>query len=137
MFQFRGPRGLVWNEEARMITIPNGSWSQGCIATLDISRQGKRIKHVKLCFDFNFNPVVFLAASVAIETLSTPMGKGEWQIANEELTGNKSLAARTAGDKLGWSSIGWAQNRPVASHCAYRRGLWALKGDRVDGLEFI
>ncbi|KAK8122621.1 hypothetical protein PG984_011291 [Apiospora sp. TS-2023a] len=176
LFKISGPPGLIWDEATRLVTIPNGSGSQGWIASVDVWRQSKRISQLKLCFDFEFNPVLFLAASGAvggkslankneayrdsIETLTkrvnilssragtlsntaytTPAkvattGSNEWQYAPEEVNGSKSLDARNADDELGWSPISWQPEKGrVASQCPHRQGLWALKGDRVEGLE--
>ncbi|KAK7914912.1 hypothetical protein PG985_012615 [Apiospora marii] len=176
LFKISGPPGLIWDDATRLVTIPNGSGSQGWIATIDVWRQSKIISQLKLCFDFEFNPVLFLAASGAVggkslankneayrdnkETLTrrvnilssragTPSnaagtcsakvataGSNEWQYTPEEVNGSKSLDARTADDALGWSPISWTPEKGrVASQCPHRQGLWALKGDRVEGLD--
>ncbi|KAK7984749.1 HET domain-containing protein [Apiospora saccharicola] len=63
-------------------------------------------------------------------------GSNEWQYAPEEVNGSKNLDARTADDELGWSPISWQPEKGwVASQCPHRQGLWALKGDRVEGLD--
>ncbi|KAK8074588.1 hypothetical protein PG997_009251 [Apiospora hydei] len=176
LFGVHGPKGVVWDAATRLVTIPNGSATQGWIASINVWRQSNTISQIKLCFDFDFNPVVFLAAtgavggknlsdkneayrdkvealtkkmnillnrvgtlSTAVETLpgrATASGNVEWQYAPEEVNGSKSLESRTADDELGWSPISWDPRKGrVASQCPYRQGLWALKGDRFDGLD--
>lgn len=41
------------------------------VLDLDLSARGKRIKKIRVAFDFDFNPVIFLAESAALERLST------------------------------------------------------------------
>lgn len=65
-------------------------------------------------------------------------GSNGWQYSPEEVNGSKSLDARTADDALGWSPISWTPEKgQVASQCPHRQGLWALKGDRVEGLDIF
>ncbi|KAK8064644.1 hypothetical protein PG994_007282 [Apiospora phragmitis] len=66
LFGIRGPQGLIWDDAMRLVTIPNGSASQGWIASVNVWRQSKTISQIKLCFDFEFNLVVSLAASGAV-----------------------------------------------------------------------
>ena len=141
-FRIPEPQPEGMNAAERIVAIRNMSKTQGCVATVDIAREDKKIHRLKLCFDFYFNPVLFLATSSGIETKSLPSrnshGKrvaDEVKHTPEEPNGSLSLDERTASDELGWSSIAWVSNAHVALPSASRSGLWALKGDRVDGLD--
>lgn len=178
LFKISGPPVLIWDDATRLVTISNGSGSRGWIATIDVWRQSKKLSQLKLCFDFEFNPVLFIAASCAvggkslankneayrdsIDTLTKRVnillsragtlsntadtllakvataGSNEWHYAPEEVNGSKSLDARTADDELGWSPISRTPEKGrVASQSPHRQGLWAVKGDHVDGLDVI
>ncbi|KAK5148776.1 hypothetical protein LTR04_000523, partial [Oleoguttula sp. CCFEE 6159] len=54
-----------WNAEEKIMTMVPGSY--GTAGTLDIFKQARTIKIVKLGFDFEFNPVCFLAESSGID----------------------------------------------------------------------
>lgn len=142
LFTFQGPKGFLFDDYTRTVTIPNGSGSMGLIANMDISQQGKEICEIKLCFDFGFNPVLFLATSGAIGQKVKIFNKdglfnigSDWQFSAEEVHDAKPLSERTPHDQLGWSVIYARGDRSVASESGNRSGLWALKADRIDGLD--
>lgn len=143
LFTFHGPRGAAaWNDATKMVTIPRGTGSKGWISTLDISKQGKKIKQIKLCFDFGFNPVLFLADSGAIgreERAFNKMGQfnigSEWQFSQEEMHAAKALSERSPHDQMGWSNVSVHGEKTVAFEVVHRSGLWALKGDRITGID--
>jgi hypothetical protein len=140
-------KGIKWNARERTLTTDAGSIRSDTLCILNISNQGKKIKYIKLCFDFGFNPVIFLAESSAFdrkERLFNKEGKfninSDWQYTELEVQGAKSLLERSAHDKLGWSSTSTTRAKSgarVASQSPIRSGLWALRIDRVDGLDVV
>jgi hypothetical protein len=138
--------GLTWNESDRTLTMMPGfkSWNMG---TIDISQQGRKIHLIRLAFDFDFNPVCFLAQSSAIGEETRFFNKagqlnvGESsarQWTEKEMDELKSFNARSINDIWGWNSIRIdATGVNVASENSHRKGLWQLRGDRVEGLDVV
>jgi len=87
---------------------PSIARSAGAVGTLDISAQRQNMKKIKLGFDYDFNPVCFIATS-----------------------GDSSIDSRSPFDDMYWSKTG----RSNAFSFDQAGELWAVKGDRIDGLK--
>ncbi|KAK3710241.1 hypothetical protein LTR37_010462 [Vermiconidia calcicola] len=105
-----------WDPEQRTLTVAPGSRNGGNVGGLDIQKQNRKVKQMRLGFDHDFNPVIFVSAG------------GNYQ--NENPMTNL-LATNTTG----WNKIINAENKSFASASSARPGLWALKGDRITGLD--
>lgn len=103
----------------------------GTVGFLDISRQNRRIGAIKLCFDFEYNPVCFIVNSDEIHKtfglLDENDQKAEWT--EDELAQCKGIHERNPYDTMAWSEV----RDGVALELRHHSGLWALKGDRVNG----
>ncbi|TVY15324.1 Vegetative incompatibility protein HET-E-1 [Lachnellula arida] len=55
------PKGLLWNDAEKTLILQPGFPYLDVLAYLNISKQGKKIREIKLCFDFDFNPIVLLS----------------------------------------------------------------------------
>ncbi|TKA77916.1 hypothetical protein B0A49_05463 [Cryomyces minteri] len=127
-----------WNAREKIMTMFPGSY--GTVGTLDISKQARVIKIIKLGFDFDFNPVCFLAESSGIDFAKPTFNKSgqrntrsEWQYSVEEKAQWSGILSRTSFNILGWNVIVAGRVRPNE----HNSGLWALKGDRIHGLEVL
>ena len=107
-----------WNLQERIMAMkPGGSSLQTC--TLDISPQDGRIKVIKLCFDFEYNPVCLIA---------TEGGLWDYEL-------SKGIHKRNSFNTTIWTNeTGWAH---IHLSLEEHPGLWALKGNRRDGLEVV
>ena len=130
-----------WDPQERIMSLPDGEFGTGTIGELDIKAQGMKIRLIKLGFDFDFNPVCFVAWSGAehdhrTDTLNrhgalnkhTAREDAEWT--PEERAQLPGYWQRTPIDNLAWNEIRMREAKPLPQH----PGLWALKGDRIDGL---
>jgi hypothetical protein len=121
-------KSCQWDSTERSLTVKPGAVTFGNLATLDIRKQGKKIKQIKLCFAFGFSPVVFLAESSAVSQKERVFNKtgqfninSDYQFSEEERHSAKSLSQRTPHDTLGWSPI--AQGRAWRVPCVLGFGL--------------
>nr|POE60985.1 vegetative incompatibility protein het-e-1 [Quercus suber] len=138
MFSISGPS--KWDPQKQTIELPTGSQRSSQLASLDISQQGRLIKYVKLGFDQHSNPSIILAEEKAfarkemrLDRLGSVYTESELRDARVSM---KSFLDWTADDQEGWNSIVAHES---GSMCArgheVKAGLWALKGDRVEGLD--
>ena len=128
-----------WDPEGRVMSIKETAY--GNIGFLDLSQQDKKIKVIKLGFDFDFNPVCFIATSGGVTekthildrtgniNYGLPGQDAQWS--REEQAEHPGIHSRSPLDLLAWSKIGIGN---VAYELTNHAGLWALKGDRISGL---
>ncbi|KAI9693237.1 MAG: hypothetical protein M1822_005233 [Bathelium mastoideum] len=143
------------------ILVPNvpSKYPRSIVSILDISKQQRQIKFISLGFDFDFNPVCFLAEAPAVDEkdllkkrlkeLVQEDGKGQEIGANgnsdkdlfdfrtshahfdcEKINATRGILERLPTDTVGWNQI---EGDGALPH-RFRAGLWALKGDYVNGL---
>ncbi len=113
----------------------------GTVGFLDISKQDRRIKVIKLGFDSEYNPVCFIATSGGLTektrimdrngTLNYGLDRQKAQWTKEELAQFPGIYERSPFDTMAWSEV----RNGVASELRQHLGLWALKGDRASGLD--
>lgn len=114
-----------WNPQESIMSIKAGSF--GTVGILDISDQGRKIKVIKLGFDFHYNPVCFIATN---DGLSTKVREAQYM--KEDQVHFLGIYKRSPFDTMAWSEVGAHGN---ATELSQHSGLWALKGDRVNGLK--
>lgn len=90
-------------------TPPAIARTAGTVGTLDISAQKRNMKRIKLGFDYSFNPICFITTS-----------------------GDSNIDSRSPFDELYWSS---RTGRSDTFSFDQSGDLWAVKGDRIDGLK--
>ena len=127
-----------WDSQQRSILLKTGDMAR--VGYLDIRPQNWKIKVIGLGFDFEFNPVCFVAAEGGIEEkFRTINGYGRsnhsidaenLKVTTEEHAQSLGIYQRSPHDQLGWSEV----HNGLASDLEHHRGLWALKGDRISGL---
>jgi len=102
----------------------------GFVGTLDITDQGRKIRLLKFGFDFDYNPVCFVAMGGKQNgTLNYGTGTGqEWT--KEDLIQFPGINSRSPFDELAWNKVVGHQAQELRRHT----GLWALRGDRVEGM---
>ena len=135
LFKFPGPNGITFNEVTRTVTMPRGSPSQGYIATMDISRQGKAICIIRLCFDFGFNPVVYLENAKSVGAIGGRPANPIYDDWIEDTLQKRSLANIPETPELERSELQAYGGKLYAFEDLHRVGLWVLKADRIDGLD--
>ena len=121
-----------WNAQERIMSMKPGGF--GTVGFLDISQQDRTIKVIKLGFDFEYNPVCFIATTGGLSEVARPRHgldglKGHWT--KEELAQFLGIYQRSSLDTMAWSEVVWGAAFELSQHS----GLWALKGDRVYGLD--
>lgn len=140
--------GLVWSAPQRILALANGSKNYNNFPILDMSTQHKKIKLIRFGFNHNFDPFCFLAESTAIDedfrvlNKSGQLNIGEIskrQWTDKEREEFKSFHLRSLSDQWGWNKIEKFPDYTIArandyQGSGFRKGLWMLKGDRVDGL---
>ena len=103
-----------------VVELPPSGWGQTIV--LDISAARKGLKQITLGFDFDFNPVCLLEDSFKDGKDTDPEQKNCLDWSNTFL------------DEFNWYEIHEGSR-------AYRRrdhdGLWALRGDRLHGLDVL
>ena len=105
LFTFWG--AAQWDSQQRLLLMETGDMAR--MAYLDISPQDWIIKVIGFGFDFEFNPVCFVATYYG-------QCKGMYQ--------------RSSDDRIVWSDV----RNGIACEFRQHRGFWALKGDRINGL---
>lgn len=123
---FTVSRVAHWDAQQRLMLMKAGD--PGIAGYLDISPQHRKIKIISLGFDFDFNPVCFVAAADGIGEKPRFLNpRGEYRTATGG-TDFQGIFSRSPFDELGWSEV--HEGRALEQ----RKGLWALKGDRITGL---
>ena len=127
-----------WDPQERIISSKAGDC--GTVGVLDISKQDRKIQVIKLGFDFEYNPVCFIATSSGLGekrpvldkqgTLNYGLDRQISQWTPEELAQFPGIHQRSPFDLRGWSEV----HNGTASELKRHSGLWALKGDRASGL---
>ncbi|KAK4575370.1 hypothetical protein LTR86_001224 [Recurvomyces mirabilis] len=115
-----------WDNTNRILRMKPGDF--GFAGALDIHLQGKKIRLIKLGFDFDYNPVIFLAASSGTsDATASPVIDST----SEKQAQLQSIHSRTPFDAWAWTPVVSGRARQFERHT----GLWALKGDRLSGLD--
>ena len=116
---------LSWNPQERIMSMKPGDF--GTVGSLDVSEQHRKFKEIKLGFDFECNPVCFIADQSGLIDRNSGQNP-QWT--KEELAQFPGIDRRTPFDTMAWSEV----RRGAANALRQHPGLWALKGDRVNGL---
>ena len=127
----------AWNPEQSIMLLKPGEY--GTAGMIELNHPNHDIKMIKLGFDFEFNPVCFIAKSKGLyqrtPTVNRNLENNRFNpgvLYNEnELAQLQGLHQRTPFDNLAWSKISNGRAWQLTQHS----GLWAVKGDRLDGLE--
>lgn len=141
-----GPGATTWRRADRLLIKANGARNFTDFGTIDVSQQHKKIKLIRVGFDYDFNPYIFLAESsatdenVKIWNKSGQLNLGDRsarQWTDKEYEEFKAFGRRSLEDEWGWNTIVEARGQTRARINTFRDGLWMLRGDRVDGLDII
>ena len=116
-----------WDSGTSIMTMEPGNF--GSTGAVDISAQNLRIKLITLGFDFWFNPVCFIADSNGVRRYESVDNLDQWPV--DERLQSLQIDQRSPFDMGAWSTVRHKRAREVNHH----PGLWALKGDRIDGLD--
>ncbi|KAI4232925.1 MAG: hypothetical protein L6R40_007247 [Gallowayella cf. fulva] len=130
--------GCEWDSRKyTMLATRSKEFKHGLVGIVDLGAQDGKIQFVKLGFDLEFNPICFVATSKALisATRDDPLYLGSGTRDNSELVDPDPLRQylfRTSFDRYGWSEeISTRRFRDLPKS----EGLWALKGDRLNGLK--
>ena len=115
--------------------------SYGTTGWLNIDEQQRKLKVIKLGFDLDFNPVCFLASDGGLHSKSGgafdrtghfnfSLDSQIAQYTKEELAQWPGIHQRDPLDQLAWNELKGTSVMALSQ----RSDLWALKGDRLDGL---
>ncbi|KAI1139256.1 HET-domain-containing protein [Hypoxylon sp. FL0543] len=125
-----------WVAQERIFTFEPGWGTWLPVGVLELFGYGK-IKLVKLGFDYGFNPTLLLCES----TLESESDFSTDSLSREGARGNKSVWKSSSGERLYWNPVeydygGFSGNtaRAIAKENSHL-GVWALKGDRINGLD--
>lgn len=130
---------FVWDKLERTITAKAG---EGFSDVGHLETNVGKIKVIKLGFDSEFNPVCFLAASRGMRETEPGMfalKHNQYQLTEgirptaEGTMQRRGLFQRHASDTLGWSDL----RNGKAVDLQWHDGLWAVKGDRIHGLDIV
>lgn len=114
-----------WNPQERIMSMKPGDC--GTVGFLDISQQNRMIKIIKLGFDFHYNPVCFIATALGDDAgADTSFTRKEENQARFE-----KFHLRSPFDMYPWSEV---VNGNASLLKPGYGDFWALKGDRVNGL---
>ena len=127
-----------WDRKKRVMSMHPRHF--GTVGFLDISQQGREIKVIKLGFDFECNPVCFIATAGGLEekfSFSDRLLK-KAKLVNllglhgmeDEIIQRRQIHMREPFDTMGWCEV----VDGTSMELGYHPGLWALKGDRLNGL---
>lgn len=129
----------AWNPQHGILSMQAGRDS-GTVGFLDISPQDRKIQAIQLGFDFDFDfhPVCFVATAAGLTEKVRALDRHgalnyglDSQKTPDELAQFRGIHQRSPFDAMAWSDI----VNGVASDLRQHSGLWALKGDRLSGLE--
>ena len=99
------------------------------IDILDINHQDSKVWVMSLGFDFDHNPVCFMATSCESSYESIEMEYSN-ELSDEESIQRKRIIERSGGDMFGWSKISYG----IVEELPHHPGMWAIKGDRIEGV---
>lgn len=116
-----------WDPEDSIMSIKPGNTEA---AVLDISEQNRRIKVVKFGFDYHYNPICFVATSSGMRELVIEVRKHRDKLLSE-IAQVPGTYQRNPFGMMGWSEV----HNKTAMELKEHPGLWAVKGDRVDGID--
>lgn len=123
----------IWNaDDCIMSNRPGFSGTTGLLK-LDITQQNQKIKVIKLGFDFDFNPVYFIATLNGLIG-TTPVDYRPGYSEEREIQ-FLSIYQRHPSDLMGWSTTMQDVSCIVMNELEFHPGLWAMKVDRVNGLD--
>ena len=144
LFDVRVPVDGCWDPETRMATLPPGSKHQGSVCLIWITKQRRKIGKIRLGFDSDFNPAIFLSESVAIEQKEPGYSKTEslgygLKYSDYTNTANRqralTLETKDFNDNGGWNAVSRTKDGRNVGPIQMLSGLWAFKGDRINGLD--
>ena len=128
-----------WDAQEGIMSMKAGGF--GTVGFLDISQQDRKIQVIKLGFDFEYNPVCFIATTGGLTekislldrqgALNYGLDRQKAQWTKDEQAQFLGIYQRSPFDTMAWSEV----HNGIASELRQHSGLWALKGDRVSGLE--
>jgi hypothetical protein len=121
-----------WNPQERIMSLKPGDF--GTVGFLDISKQNRKIKVIKLGFDFEYNPVCFIATASGLWVkyrATDRNGKYNTAWTKEEEAQFPGIHLRSPLDTTAWSQL----FNGAAFQLEHHPGLWAMKGDRINGLD--
>ncbi|KFY51743.1 hypothetical protein V497_08890 [Pseudogymnoascus sp. VKM F-4516 (FW-969)] len=122
---------ISWDPDERIVAMKPGNF--GTMGFLDFSPQGRNFKCIRIGFDFDHNPVCFIAKGKGLKELSgfpNNTDVSQW-LEEERAQYLAGIHQRTPFDKSAWSSV---YTGAAASEVLHHPGLWAIKGDRISGL---
>ncbi|OBT94247.1 hypothetical protein VE01_07792 [Pseudogymnoascus verrucosus] len=114
-----------WHPEERIVVVMKPG-DFGTMGFLDFGVQGRNFKCIRIGFDFDHNPVCFIATQKGFKDTHFPRltDVPQW---TDEVAG---IHKRTPFDKFAWSKVfNW-----LAHEVERHPGLWAIKGDRIRGV---
>ncbi|KFY05904.1 hypothetical protein V492_08238, partial [Pseudogymnoascus sp. VKM F-4246] len=114
-----------WHPEDRIVEVMEPG-DFGAMGFLDFGAEGRNFKCIRIGFDFDHNPVCFIATPKGFSNLYFPRSTNipQW---TDEVAG---IHKRTPFDKFAWSNVFNGFVTEVPNH----PGLWAIKGDRIRGV---
>lgn len=119
--------GCEWDPLEREISFQPGKYYQ--IGVLDFSSHGGKFACLKLGFDVAYNPVCFLLANkiARAETVENVpiLSLWIWRASRRKVFGSERRSTISTGVDMG----------RMSSLMEGLPGLWALKGDRLDGFK--
>ncbi|KAI1207570.1 HET-domain-containing protein [Annulohypoxylon truncatum] len=118
-----------WDPREQTVTFKPGTHEWRHVATLRLSNCGN-IKTAMLGFDFGFNPTFLICESIVDPTIRF-FNTSTTLLENDETI---SVWRTSTGVPLEWNRIESNPRRFDTALDNPYRGLWVLKGDRLDGL---
>jgi hypothetical protein len=134
-----------WNPQTRVVSLPLGSRRLHHVGSINIAAQERKIEVIRFGFDYDYNPVVYLTQrgvryceeedrrGVFVESFRAPT-EDDTSIRLLDQGENFQNASVALGGR--WSRIEMSSNGTLAAYGSDDvDGFWALKADRLDGLD--
>lgn len=135
----------AWNSETRVVSLTPGSKRIHCVGSINIGPQEREIEVVRFGFDHDYNPVVYLTQKdvrYSEEEDQHGIFRQSFKRASED---ENTLRLLPSGENFQSASLAiggkWSryEELPDGTWAALMSpsvdGFWALKADRLDGLD--
>ena len=135
----------AWDSENRIVSLPPGSRKIHHVGSINIGPQEREIEIIRFGYDYDYNPVVYLTQKgvrYSEEEDQRGVFMQSFKGASED---EETLRLLPSGENFQNASVAlgghWSRSQQlpdgiwVAQMSANVNGFWALKADRLDGLD--
>ena len=126
-----------WDPQERIMAMNPGDF--GAVGYIDIQEPGPEIRVIQLGFDFEYNPVCFMATEHSIHYLMPSLNRQGFTFKSWEALFKENICDWGLGvfsDGMTWCKVhpGVIIEQSLCDWKMPYKGVWAVKGDRLNGL---